>query len=87
MVGLLYRVIVTEKTRIKSNFTEKIISRLYLVTNIRSEMAVVVGVNETAAVGGAADQWEIPKVRNVMGALLIPILLVLGCSEQFSKSL
>ena len=48
MVGLLYRVIVTEKTRIKSNFTEKIISRLYLVTNIRSEMAVVAGVNETA---------------------------------------
>ena len=37
-------------------------------------------------VGGAKDQWEKPKVRNVMGAVLIPILLVLGCSEQFSKS-
>ena len=35
--------------------------------------------------GGAKDKWEKQKVRNLMGALLIPILLVLGCSEQFSK--
>ena len=35
------------------------------------------------ALGGAKK----PKVRNLMGALLIPILLVLGCSEQFSKLL
>ena len=40
----------------------------------------------TRGVGGAKDQWEKPKVRNVMGAVLIPILLALGCSEQFSKS-
>ena len=37
--------------------------------------------------GGAADQWEKPKVRNLMGALWIPISLVLGYSEQFSESL
>ena len=40
----------------------------------------------TIRVGGAADQWEIPKVKNLMGALWIPISLVLGCSEQFSES-
>ena len=39
------------------------------------------------ALGGAKDQWEIPKVRNLMGALWIPISLVLGYSEQFSESL
>ena len=38
-------------------------------------------------IGGAEDQWEIPKVRNLMGALWIPISLVLGYSEQFSESL
>ena len=40
-----------------------------------------------AILGGAADHWEIPKVRNLMGALWIPISLVLGYSEQFSESL
>ena len=50
--------------------------------NLSAAMSAIVW-----AIGGAKDQQEIPKVRNLMGALLIPILLVLGCSEQFSKSL
>ena len=37
--------------------------------------------SKSVTIGGAKK----PKVRNLMGALLIPILLVLGCSEQFSK--
>ena len=34
------------------------------------------------ALGGAKDQWEKPKVRNVMGAVLIPILLVFICRTR-----
>ena len=47
----------------------------------------MVDVGEAEWLGGAEDQWEIPKVRNLMGALWIPISLVLGYSEQFSESL
>ena len=39
-------------------------------------------LSSSLIVGGAKK----PKVRILMGALWIPISLVLGCSEQFSES-
>ena len=51
------------------------------------EVSFLIKNHNSVMLGGAKDQWENPKVRNLMGALWIPISLDLGYSEQFSESL
>ena len=47
LIDLVGKTLTESKRRVKSDPTKKLISRLCHVTNTRSEMAVLGGVNET----------------------------------------
>ena len=74
IVRIIIKIIVTVVTTIIITVMIRVFITI-IITIIITKIIII------ATLGGAKK----PKVRNLMGALLIPILLVLGCSEQFSK--